>query len=74
MSIDYYFGCRKHKKAVHVAQDGMSGFTFYRGELDCMLKLGQFLKEHSLGDCKVEFISEHQVDDGDYEEVEWRRM
>jgi hypothetical protein len=74
MSVDYYLACRKCKKSIHVAQDGMSGFTFYRGEPDCMLKLSRFLSDHTIGEHDVRYINENEGIDGDYEQVEWKRI
>lgn len=72
MSVDYYLACRKCKESIHVAQDGMSGFTFYRGEPDCMLKLAMFLEDHTVGDHDVRYISEHEEYDLDYKRREWK--
>jgi hypothetical protein len=62
MSVDYYFACGKHMECIHVAQDGFSGFTFYRGEPDCMVKLGEFLEAHTLCD-SILYLPEHHVED-----------
>lgn len=48
MSVDYYMACGKCMKALHVAQDGLGGFTFYSGQPDTMNLLGGFLRDHSL--------------------------
>jgi hypothetical protein len=48
MSVDFYFACDACKAAIHVAQDGLSGFTFYSGEPECMKALGVFLRAHRL--------------------------
>lgn len=69
MSVDYYFACGKCKQCVQIAQDGLSGFTFYSGEPNCMQELGKFLREHAL--CSnILFLTEYQVEDMD--EREWR--
>lgn len=76
MSTDYYLACRKCRECVHIAQDGLSGFTFYSGEPDCMRKLGEFLGGHNLGsEHDITLISEHYLDDDaedrPYEELKW---
>lgn len=48
MSVEYYLVCHQCRQRIHVAQDGLSGWTFYRGEPDCMQKLGAWMEEHSL--------------------------
>jgi len=69
MSVDYYFACKKCNECTHVAQDGLSGFTFYSGEPDCMEKLGHFLRDHSL--CgEVHMVTEFEGTD-DMEKREW---
>lgn len=68
MSVDYYLACNKCRKCYHVAQDGMSGFTFYSGEPRCMKGLGPFLAEHVLCGAPV-VLAEHHLDD--YDRVEW---
>lgn len=73
MSVDYYFACEKCRQCIHVAQDGFGGWTFYRGEPDCMKHLGEFLGEHSLcGDRAnhVLLLPEQYVED--FDEREWR--
>jgi len=71
MSTDYYLACKKCKKAYHVAQDGLSGFTFYSGEAGCMAGMNDFLGTHTICDGDVKLISEHMVDAEDYDEVRW---
>lgn len=75
MSVDYYMICDGCKKAIHVAQDGLSGFTFYSGEPDCMKKLAAFLDEHGTicGGSGPQFVDEGVVDVQGYEEVPWTR-
>lgn len=73
MSIDYYLACRKCKKSIQIGSEGFSGWSFYRGEPDCMLKLGGFLGEHVIGEHDVRLINEHEEMDGDYEQVAWKR-
>lgn len=69
MSVDYYFACGKCMQCIHVAQDGLSGFSFYSGEPNCMQELGKFIGEHAL--CSsVLLLTEHQVEEMD--EREWR--
>jgi hypothetical protein len=70
MSVDYYFACGHCKAAIHVAQDGLSGFTFYRGEPDCMRALGDFLRAHRLCEGRIEFLPEHHVED--FEDADWK--
>lgn len=64
MSVDYYMACGKCMQCIHVAQDGLSGFTFYSGEPDCMQQLGEWLGEHVLCSA-ILFLPEHQVEDMD---------
>jgi hypothetical protein len=71
MSVDYYLACDKCKQAIHVAQDGMGGFTFYSGEPDCLYHLGRFLEEHTLCGGKVTLLNEHHVIDEDLKCVHW---
>jgi hypothetical protein len=65
MSTDYYMTCGKCMDALHVAQDGLGGFTFYRGDPDCMKALGSFLERHALCN-SIMFLTEHVVDSADY--------
>lgn len=63
MSVDYYMGCAHCYEALHIAQDGLSGFTFYSGQLDTMKLLGHFFECHST--CPlvgVRLMTEHQVE------------
>ena len=69
MSVDFYFACGKCNQCIHVAQDGLSGFSFYSRVPNCMHELGEFLHEHSLCN-SILFLPEHQVEDMD--EREWR--
>jgi hypothetical protein len=69
MSVDWYMGCEDCRECIHIAQDGLSGWTFYSGEPDCMRQLGKFLGEHSL--CGgVHMLSEQIVEE--WTEREWR--
>ncbi len=69
MSTDHYFACTTCGTCIHVAQDGLSGFTFYSGEPGCMAELGRWLEKHSLSPCAIAWMSEHEVED--FEEVDW---
>lgn len=62
MSVDYYFACGKHMECIHVAQDGLGGFSFYRNEPNCIEELGGWLEEHALC-ASILFLPEHQVED-----------
>jgi hypothetical protein len=62
VSSDYYFACGKHMECIHVAQDGLGGFSFYSGEPNCMEELGQWLDEH-LHCNSILFLPEHRVED-----------
>lgn len=70
MSTDYYMVCHECQHAIHVAQDGLSGFTFYSGEPRCMKALGDFMKAHSLHAKSIRFEPEQDVDE-DFIEVPW---
>jgi hypothetical protein len=75
MSVDYYMACEKCRESIHVAQDGMSGFSFYSGEPECMKALQHFLSVHTV--CSgghIVWINETQEIDGDYKQVEWKRL
>lgn len=71
MSVDYYLV--SETEAIHVAQDGMSGYTFYHGEKDCMRKLGEFLDRNRNG--QLRFLDEHiagdLIDDVCVKEITW---
>ena len=69
MSVDYYMVCHECKQAIHVAQDGMSGWAFYRGHPDCMKKLGDFLEAHKFHPDKIALAPEQYFED--YKEVDW---
>src|SRR5688572_15319473 len=73
MSTDMYLACDKHKSCIHVAQTGLSGFTFYSGEPDCMSALGKWLREHYLCEPgKVYLTTEHHTDEDDgWARAEW---
>lgn len=74
MSVDYYMACDKCCESIHVAQDGMSGFTFYSGEPECMKALNHFLSVHTICGGRVSLVNEHEEEDGEYREVEWPRI
>jgi hypothetical protein len=71
MSTDFYLV--SEAEAIWVAQDGMSGFTFYRGEPKCMEALDGFL-ERNQGKT-IRFLPAHEVDDaidaGQIKEIIW---
>jgi hypothetical protein len=69
MSTDYYMVCTNCKEAIHIAQDGMSGFTFYSGEKNCMKEYKVFIKNHIGHSLTV--LSENKIDHDDYKEIEW---
>jgi len=76
MSTDYYFACHDCKKAIHVAQIGMSGFSFYSGEKDCMDKLRAFMEAHVMSECNGKsfaIVSEQSYEADFYEEIDWER-
>jgi hypothetical protein len=70
MSVDYYMVCHECRQSLHVAQDGLSGWTFYRGEPDCMKALGAFLESHKFHPAQVSMAPEQYYED--YEEVDWQ--
>lgn len=61
MSVCYSMACHQCKTALWVAQDGLSGFTFYSGEPDTMRLFSTFLQDH-MGH-PLELVSEHTLDD-----------
>ncbi len=65
MSVDYYIACPICKECIHVAQDGLGGWTFYSGEPDCMAELGSWLGEQALRGCKPELMTEDHIDGWD---------
>ncbi len=65
MSTDIYLACKPCRKCVWIGQDGMSGFTFYRGEHKCMIALGGFMREHILCKDNMEVVLEHDCEDFD---------
>lgn len=71
MSTDYSLACLKCKKHYWVAQDGLSGFTFYSGEKQCMAGINKFLGEHVLHG-KVVLLPEYDVED--FEQVDWPEL
>lgn len=73
MSVEYYMVCVECKKALHVAQDGLSGFTFYSGQPETMKLLSAFLDQHGTF-CEagsVQFLSDGDgiIDEDDAYEV-----
>lgn len=65
MSVDFYIACKECKEALHIAQDGLSGFTFYSGQPDTMKLLAAFLDKHGTF-CEagsVQFLTEHAVEE-----------
>lgn len=74
MSTSYYIACKKCKVAIDVASWGLSGFQFYRGEPDCMLKLHKLLEDHTIGEHDIGMITEHDIyDDDEWKTVDWKR-
>lgn len=71
MSTDYFMVCHECKQSIHVAQDGLSGWTFYRGEPGCMKALGAFLKDHSFHPDRIAMAREQEFEE--YTEIEWPR-
>ena len=73
MSVDYYLACTGCRESIHVAQDGMSGFSFYSGEPKCMKALNLFLSIHTVCNTggKIVWIDEHREEDGEYKQVDW---
>lgn len=75
MSTCYYLTCHDCKQYLNVAQDGLSGFTFYSGEPRCMQAMRDFLAGHALMDRHhLELLSEHQLEGDEfmiYIEIEW---
>ena len=72
MSSDIYIACEKCKSALWCAQTGLSGFTFYSGEPECMSALGRWLREHYLCDPSPRIMFENFVDEDDgWTHVEW---
>ena len=71
MSVCYYVTCKKCKKCLWIGQEGLSGWTFYRGHPGCMVALGEFLGAHMHRN-EIRIMSEHEVTAEDYEEIEWQ--
>jgi hypothetical protein len=74
MSVDFYLVCESCRKRIHIAQDGLGGWSFYSGEPDCMAKLSQWLGDHAMaaGEHHFALHSEHATASEDYAEIEWR--
>jgi hypothetical protein len=72
MSVDYYIACHECRKIIHVAQDGMSGFSFYSGEPGCMKALRDMLDDGCKFHLdKLAFVREQGPEWDDYAEIEW---
>lgn len=71
MSTDYYLVSHTAKKVIHVAQDGLSGWTFYYGEPECMKALSRFLEANT--HTPLELVAEQYIYStyDHYEEIEW---
>lgn len=67
MSCDYYMACHDCCTLLHVAQDGLSGWTFYTGEPECMKALGVFFDEHRSH--RIGMVPEQTHED--YDEIDW---
>ena len=80
MSTHIYMACDKCKSAIWIGQTGLSGFTFYSGEQECMSALGRWLRDHYLcGDTgsgvsypHISFEDFVEEDDG-WTHAEWTR-
>jgi hypothetical protein len=73
MSTEYYLACRDCQRKIHIAQDGMSGFTFYSGEPKCMHLLRDWLEHHTaMAVHRLEFVSENDQDAIDWQELPWQ--
>lgn len=70
MSVEYYLACHKCQQVLHVAQTGMSGFTFYRGEPDCMKQLGVFIEDHE--GHPIQIVLEQGNEDETYAHIDWK--
>ncbi len=46
MSVCFNINCHDCQESLWVAQEGLSGSTFYRGDKDTMKSLGEFFFEH----------------------------
>ncbi len=73
VSVEYYLVCHECRKRIHVAQVGLSGWTFYSGERDCMAKLCGWLSEHAFDLAQHSFVmgNEDETMSEDYPEIEW---
>ena len=73
MSYDFYLVCHECRQRIHLAQDGLSGWTFYSGETDCMAKFSEFLDKHALDLRGHQFVlhGEDVQSSQDYETIEW---
>ena len=74
MSLNYYLVCHECRQRIHVAQDGVSGWSFYSGEPTCMRRLGAWLADHAMERPAHRFVlhDENALSSGDYAELEWR--
>lgn len=72
MSTHYYLACDNCRKALWIAQDGLSGFTFFSAEPECLSAMARFLAAHTVcGGDHLEVVSEGVVDVQDYDEIPW---
>lgn len=73
MSVDYYLVCHACQQKIHVAQDGLSGWTFYSGERDCMAKLSAWLEDHTLDKATHRLVlhNEDAVSSAEYPRIHW---
>jgi len=75
MSINYYLVCHDCRKRIHIAQDGLAGWSFYRNSTDCMSKLGAWLDEHAVNswDHAFHLLNENDqsLQDYDYADIRW---
>lgn len=73
MSVDFYLVCHDCRKRIHIAQDGLSGWTFYSGERNCMKQLSAWFAEHTLEYPSHKFTleNEHAASRDEYPEIEW---
>lgn len=75
MSTDIYLVCDDSKEYIHIAQLGMSGFSFYSGEKDCMRALKDWLEGYMFSegwhDKRLRISTEHYDDLDGYKEIVW---
>jgi hypothetical protein len=74
MSTLYYMTCHQCKKSIWVAQDGLSGFSFYSGEPACMRAYKDFLLDHQRHPLELVPEQDHDyLEEAGYVEIEWPR-